>query len=125
MGGVGQLLQRKREDRGLSFAQIREATGIEERYARALEGEEYTLFLSEAEAKSYLRIYARFLGVNPQEIAGLLGAEKVEPPSIPPSVSEEEEVSPSPFFIPLVGALTAFLLLGLLALAYLILFYGS
>ncbi|MFQ6001344.1 MAG: helix-turn-helix domain-containing protein, partial [Anaerolineae bacterium] len=94
MGRVGQLLQRRREEKGLSFAQIREATGIEERYARALEREEYTAFLSEAEARSYLRIYARFLGVNPREIVGVLPAERVEPASVSPSgVSEEEGVS--------------------------------
>lgn len=126
MGRLGQLLQRKREERGLSFTQIREATGIEERYARALEGEEYTAFLSEAEAKSYLRIYARFLGVDPREAVGLLRAERVEPVSVaPPSVPEKEGVSPSPLFIPLVSVLTALLLVGLLALVYLVLFYGS
>ncbi|MGB5933251.1 MAG: helix-turn-helix domain-containing protein [Anaerolineae bacterium] len=126
MGRLGQLLRRKREERGLSFAQIREATGIEERYARALEREEYTAFLSEVEAKSYLRIYARFLGVSQQEVAGLFRAARVEPVSVgPPRVSEKEGVSPSPLFIPLVSALTALLLVGLLALAYLILFYGS
>lgn len=126
MGRMGQLLRRGREERGLSFAQIREATGIEERYARALEGEEYDAFLSEVEAKSYLRIYARFLGVNPQEAAGLFRAERVEPVRVaPPGVSEKEGVSPSPLFIPLVSTLTALLLVGLLALAYMILFYGS
>lgn len=126
MGRVGQLLRRRREERGLSFAQIREATGIEERYAQALEREEYTAFLSESEARSYLRIYARFLGVSQQEAVGLPPAERVEPATIgPPSVSEEERVSPSPLFIPLVSALTALLLVGLLVLAYLILFHGS
>jgi len=126
MGRLGQLLRREREERGLSFAQIREATGIEERYARALEGEEYTAFLSEVEARSYLRIYARFLGVNPREAVGLFRAERVEPVSVGPArVSKEEGVSPSPLFIPLVSALTALFLLGLLALAYLVLFYGS
>jgi len=126
MGRLGRLLRRRREERGLSFAQIREATGIEERYARALEGEEYDAFLSEVEAESYLRIYARFLGVSQQEAVGLFPAEKIEPVGVgPPMVSEKEGVSPSPLFIPLVGALTALLLVGLLALAYLILFYGS
>jgi len=126
MGKLGQLLRRRREKRGLSFAQIREATGIEERYARALEREEYTAFHSEVEARSYLRIYARFLGVNPQEAVGLFRAERVEPVSVGPlRVSEKGGVSPSPLFIPLVSALTALLLVGLLALAYLILFYGS
>ena len=126
MERVGEFLRRRREETGLSFAQIREATGIEEGYARALEREEYTAFLSEAEAESYLRIYARFLGVNPREAVGLFRAERVEPVSVgPPSVSEKEGVSPSPLFIPLVSVLTALLLVGLLALAYLILFYGS
>jgi len=126
MGRLGQLLRKGREEKGLSFAQIREATGIEERYARALEGEEYTAFLSEVEARSYLRIYARFLGVDPREAAGLFRAERVEPVSVgPPTVSEKERVSPSPLFVPLVSVLTALLLVGLLALAYLILFYGS
>jgi len=126
MGRVGQLLRRRREERGLSFAQIREATGIEEKYARALEREEYTAFLSEVEAKSYLRIYARFLGVNPQEAVRLFQAERVEPVSVgPPKVSEKEGVSPSPLFIPLVSVLTALLLLRFSALAYLVLFYGS
>ncbi|MFQ5886279.1 MAG: helix-turn-helix domain-containing protein [Anaerolineae bacterium] len=126
MGRLGQLLRRRREERGVSFAQIREATGIEERYAQALEGEEYTAFLSEVEAESYLRIYARFLGVNPWEAVELFRAERVEPVSVGPlRVSEKEGVPPSPLFIPLVSALTALLLVGLLALAYLILFYGS
>jgi len=119
-------LQRRREERGLSFAQIREATGIEETYARALESEEYDTFLSEVEAKSYLRIYARFLGVSPQEAVALFPAERAEPVGVgPPGVFEMEGVSPSPLFIPLVSVLTALLLVGLLALAYLILFYGS
>jgi cytoskeletal protein RodZ len=126
MGRLGQLLQRRREEKGLSFAQIREATGIEERYARALESEEYTAFLSEVETESYLRIYARFLGISPQEAVGLLRAKRVEPVSVGlPRVSGKEKVSPSPLFIPLVSVLTALLLVGLLALAYLILFHGS
>ena len=136
MERVGPLLERKRLERGLSFAQIQEATGIKEEYARALEREAYETFRSEVEARSYLRVYARYLGLHlPEAQATFGGAEsKVAPPS---EMSSEEVLrvraqqasppaaSPSTVFLPLTIALTFLLIVGLLALAYLILFYGG
>ncbi len=122
MGKLGRLLAKRREERGLSFGRIKEATGISEEYVRALEREEFQAFHSQAEAMSYLRAYARYLGLDPREVGSLLGVKEVK--AAPPQPSREESPPLSPLFRPLVAALTALLLIGLLALAYLVLFRG-
>lgn len=75
MGRLGRMLREAREGMGLSHQQIQEASGIEEFYSRALEGDEYGRFLSEAEAMSYLRVYSRHLGLNPRNAVTIYRSE--------------------------------------------------
>lgn len=75
MGRLGRMLREAREGMGLSHQQIQEASGIEESYSMALEGDEYGRFLNEAEAMSYLRVYSRHLGLNPRNSVSIYRSE--------------------------------------------------
>ena len=82
--GLGSVLRRAREQRGLGLEEAAEATGIWPRHLRALEEDEpLEAFPGAAYARLYLRDYATFLGLDPEpllrEQADRFGEEDEEP----------------------------------------------
>jgi cytoskeleton protein RodZ len=71
MGDVGQLLQEARQQKGVSLEQVEEATRIRQKFLKALEEEEYTALPAEAYVKGFLRNYALYLGLDPEEVLAL------------------------------------------------------
>jgi transcriptional regulator with XRE-family HTH domain len=63
---VGSSLRRARERQGLTLAEAERATRISPRYLRALEEERFTDLPGDAYARSFLREYADFLGLEAQ-----------------------------------------------------------
>jgi cytoskeleton protein RodZ len=63
---VGSSLRRARERQGLTLAEAERATRISPRYLRALEEERFADLPGDAYARSFLREYADFLGLEAQ-----------------------------------------------------------
>lgn len=67
----GAILKRCREYHEISLAEAAETTKIGENYLVALEDEQLSAFASLAYLKGFLRIYATYLGLNPDDMIRL------------------------------------------------------
>ena len=88
MGELGELLRRAREAKGVSLEQAEGATRVRRQYLEALEAEDFGKLPGEIYVRGFLRNYARYLGLDPEEVLALRGA--------PP-----EEAVPASFGAPL------------------------
>ena len=82
--GVGETLRRAREERGVSLEEAAEATRISKRYLQALE-EEAPLddLLNPAYGRLFLKNYAKYLNLDPEEVAPLPAEQPaMEPPVV-------------------------------------------
>ncbi len=68
---IGSLLRRTREERGIPLEKVEAATFISERFLQALEEGTWENLPGKTYALGYAKIYARFLGLNQEEIAEL------------------------------------------------------
>lgn len=67
----GAILKRCREYHGITLEEAAEATKIGINYLQALEGDQVREIPSQAYRKGFLRIYATYLGLNPDDIIRL------------------------------------------------------
>ncbi len=65
---IGNVLKKTRVEKNLSLAQAEEKTKIRQKYLVALENENFTVIPGRAYAKGFLRNYARYLGLNAEEL---------------------------------------------------------
>lgn len=68
MGRLGDALRDARKQKGWSLAQVEGAVRIRQQYLAALEKEHFTEFASEGQIRGFLRTYALYLGLDPEEI---------------------------------------------------------
>jgi cytoskeleton protein RodZ len=68
VGVIGDTLFEARTRRGVDLEQIEAATGIRPRYLRAIEEEDWDALPEEFYARSFIRKYARFVGVDPEPL---------------------------------------------------------
>lgn len=61
---IGQTLQKKRQERGLSIADVAHDTRIHSDTIRGLEADDYSVFASTTYARSFLLLYSRHLEVD-------------------------------------------------------------
>ncbi len=66
--GFGRWLRRERELREVSIAEIAETTKISKSYLEALESERFDVLPAPVFAKGFLREYARYVGLDPDEV---------------------------------------------------------
>ena len=92
---IGNVLREAREARGLSLEEVSERTKIKRRYIQAMEEGSFDVLPGRVYVKSFLRSYARFLGLNPGElIAGFEKQYMVEDLiSVPKIGSERKKLS--------------------------------
>ena len=64
MASIGDRLRDARTRRGLEFDDVEDATKIRARYLRALEAEQFDLLPGPTFARTFLRTYAEFLGLD-------------------------------------------------------------
>ena len=67
----GAILKRCREYHGISLEEAEESTKIGANYLKALEDDQVSQFSSLAYLKGFLRIYATYLGLNPDDMIRL------------------------------------------------------
>lgn len=65
---IGARLKLAREKRRLTVAEASEATKIRIHYVQALENDDLSNMPSAAQARGFLRLYAEFLGIGPDEL---------------------------------------------------------
>ena len=81
MGSFGEHLRRQRETRGVSLEQIVATTKISRRLLQALEDEQFELLPGGIFNKSYVRAYAKCVGLNEDEAVNeYLDAAREAPP---------------------------------------------
>jgi transcriptional regulator with XRE-family HTH domain len=68
MGKLGETLRDARRQKGWSLAQVEGAIRIRQQYLAALEKEHFAEFASESQIRGFLRTYALYLGLDPEEI---------------------------------------------------------
>ncbi|HLJ66548.1 MAG TPA: RodZ domain-containing protein [Chloroflexota bacterium] len=69
MSELGELLRNARHKKNLSLDEASEATRIKVHFLEALENGEYNLLPGPAYTTGFLRNYARFLGLHPDDVA--------------------------------------------------------
>ena len=79
MGELGERLRQAREAKGISLEQAEEGTKIRRRFLEALEAEDYGQLPGEAYVRGFLRNYAYFLGLNPDEALLASGRQPAAP----------------------------------------------
>jgi hypothetical protein len=71
MNALGERLQAAREEREISLEEVAEATRIPLNYLAALEDGSLSVFTSDLHARGFLRNYATFLNLDPEEALDL------------------------------------------------------
>ncbi|MBC7263320.1 MAG: helix-turn-helix domain-containing protein [Chloroflexi bacterium] len=96
MARMGESLRSAREAKGISLAQAEEATKIRALYLQAIEEENYGNLPPLVFVRGFIRNYATYLGLNPEEVLRLEGAPPPEPetPLVLPTMEEAVLVPP-------------------------------
>jgi hypothetical protein len=65
---LGERLKGERERRGVALEEVHASTKIQTRYLEALEAQKWDVFPGAVFTQGYLRTYAQYLGLDPQQI---------------------------------------------------------
>jgi cytoskeletal protein RodZ len=135
MGQLGELLKETRQNKGVSLEEVEEELKIRNKYLQALEEEDFSIMPPEVYVKGFLRNYAIYLGLDPEEVkalykeksvekgrkpvfwarAGQIAGEETGPRSFPMDMSlTQSRLLAFPFLVAVLAVL-AFSLLGLWA----------
>jgi len=99
MTQVGETLRRERVKRNLDFEQISRELKISTRFLEAIENDQYEKLPGGVFAKSFVRQYARLLGLDEEELAAQLQG-VIAPPPEPPISPEKRPTSVAPIQVP-------------------------
>ena len=131
---IGQRLRQAREAKELSLADVEAQTRIRQRYLSALESGDWDELPNPVAARGFLRTYATFLGLDPDEFLTESESDvaiKASADAFPPSASEykpinldlyDEATHRSHLFRRILGIILV--LLPVIVLAYLLYQYG-
>jgi cytoskeletal protein RodZ len=136
MGQLGELLKEARQSKEVSLEEVEEQLRIRKKYLQALEEEDFSIMPPEVYVKGFLRNYAIYLGLDPEEIrdlyykgkpvekgrkpdflgrSGSMAREATGPHAFPMDMSlTQSRLLAFPFLV-IALAILAFLLLGLWA----------
>jgi cytoskeleton protein RodZ len=78
-GTLGSLLRQKRESLGLTLEKVEGFTHIRLKHLQAIESDDLSSIPSVTQARGFIRNYASFLGFDPDDLAGLIGATRPRP----------------------------------------------
>jgi cytoskeleton protein RodZ len=95
---LGSLLRQKRESLGLTLEKVEGFTRIHVKHLQAIESDDLSSIPSVTQARGFIRNYAAFLGMSPEEIAAQIGGTRPRPspppaPSGMPAAPKESESS--------------------------------
>lgn len=113
----GPWLRRQREIREIELREISERTKIGMRYLKAMEQDRFDLLPGEVFAKGFLREYARYVGLDPDEVVNFYLSATKEPEGEPEEL-EPVEAAPGSSRRGLYLMLVVVVLLALAALTF-------
>lgn len=91
MQGIGEILKKTREAKGITLEEISEATKIRCKYLEAIEQEEFQVLPGEIYAKGFVTTYLKYLGIKDKpEVVAIMQAKPKEPEA-PAHVEDEQE----------------------------------
>ncbi len=90
--GLGERFRAAREERGLTLSEVGEQLRIRSVYLSAIEEENWKAIGAPVYIRGFLRTYARFLGLDPEEAVGEFNTASGVAPSSAPAI--ESRVSP-------------------------------
>lgn len=96
MPTLGEELKQKREQRGVTLAEISEATRIGTRFLKAIETDSFSILPGGIFTRSFIRAYAKYVGMNEDE-AITLYLQQVNPQGVGQAAPvPAEEPAPTP-----------------------------
>lgn len=91
MQGIGEILKKTREAKGITLEEVSEATKIRCKYLEAIEQEEFQVLPGEIYAKGFVTTYLKYLGIKDKpEVVAIMQAKPKEP-EVPAQVEDEQE----------------------------------
>src|SRR5438309_4439978 len=90
MPTLGEELRHKREQRRITLAEIAEATRIGTRFLKAIETNSFSILPGGIFTRSFIRAYAKHVGMNEDEAISLYLQQIAEP------AGEQHESQPAP-----------------------------
>lgn len=94
MAGLGERFRAAREARGLSLSDVSEQIRIRSVYLAAIEDENWGTIGAPVYARGFLRTYARFLGLDPEEVVAVFNSSEASRPVGAPSIGSSAPESP-------------------------------
>lgn len=85
MQDIGELLVQKRLEKNIEIEQAARETNVSSRYLHALEKDSFDVFPGEPYIVGFLRIYAEYLGLDPDEAVGLYKKRQIQETEISPT----------------------------------------
>jgi cytoskeleton protein RodZ len=95
MPTLGEELRHKREQRGITLAEIAEATRIGTRFLKAIETDNFSILPGGIFTRSFIRAYAKHVGMNEDQAIGLY-LHQVSGPAIEQQEARAEPVNQTP-----------------------------
>ena len=112
LASFGEELRREREIRGISLKEIADATKISKRFLEAIERNDHKTLPAPVFTRGFVREYARYLGLNSEEIVNrynfaAVGDDRIEktahlerlthpePPAAPPKPLPKKDIPPA------------------------------
>ena len=81
---LGRWLRERREERGLALERVEEDTRIGRSYLEAIEGDRFELLPAPVYARGFVRLYARYLGLDPEEAVARVPKDLPRPRGLEP-----------------------------------------
>lgn len=89
MPTLGEELRQRREQRGVTLAEISEATRIGTRFLKAIETDSFSILPGGIFTRSFIRAYAKYVGMNEDEAIALY-LQQINPPASEQTATAEE-----------------------------------
>ena len=78
MKEIGKIIKERREEKKISLEDAHKFTKIQEKYLIAIEEGDISAFFAEVYYRSFVRSYANYLGLDPEELIERLNIKKRE-----------------------------------------------
>jgi len=89
---LGKYLRQQRESKKISLREVAKSTKVREHILKAIEGDQYHLLPPTTYVKGFLLSYAKYLGLNPQDVLLRYRRDlKGEPDTPPPTQPQKQE----------------------------------
>lgn len=99
---VGYLLKRTREVREIELEEVSKKTKISVRFLQAIEEGRWNILPGDVFIKGFIRAYAQYLGLNPEEVVEKYVQERMPKERVPESEIKEKKEKKNIIWVPLI-----------------------